>query len=667
MVFAVNSRMETTPIDGRWFGLDALRALAVLMVVVYHLNMAGIANGGFLGVDLFFVISGFLITSLLLAEHRDKGRIALIPFFVRRFHRLFPPFAAMVIVCTWMTPHLAPDANARLIADLPFAFYLSNWWQIYSQQSYFEGIHKPRIFQHLWSLAIEEQYYLIWPIFLGVLLRRWPRKTLGFVCLALALLSTLFMAYWYVFMMDGADPSRAYFGSDTHVMGLFIGAGLACFWNPETRTGVALDFCRNARLRVPLALWAISVLLWMGWNWHDQIPFIYQGGFALFSACSALVIVLVTDPAPVVQFKAPMLAPVRVLMHWTGTRSYSIYLWHWPIFIWINPQDVSDAWVVAERLLVTGLVAECSYRFIELQWKNAVLPGSRTRYSVAMALAFIASASYALHTYVPVPDSQPTVASASAEAASGAVSDEPAGAAHDGTIGSYDSYTRFDTEGRRTLVLGDSVMLGARGALLRAFPNTYVDAEVGRQASQGLTVLQQFFVTHTTPDLVVVHLGTNGYIYEKHFRQILEFLRTSTRVVVVNNYADRRWTAQNNELIQRVIADFDNVHLVDWGAIGHESAEYFVADGVHLSAKGMRRFVNAIGEALKLTGAPVAERKKSRPAAAVVPVQERLESVPSGAQLVPCENSDPRALPAACGVPSESVAAPETMQRPERE
>ncbi len=659
--------METKPIDTRWFGLDALRALAVLMVVVYHLNLAGIANGGFLGVDLFFVISGFLITSLLLAEQQHTGRIALIPFFVRRFHRLFPPFAAMVIVCTWMTPYLAPDANARLIADLPFAFYLSNWWQIYSQQSYFEGMHNPRIFQHLWSLAIEEQYYLIWPVLMTVLLRRWSQRAMGFVCLALAVLSTLLMAYWYAFMMEGADPSRVYFGSDTHVMGLFIGAGLACFWNPKTHVGGSLQLCRNARVRIPLALWSLSALLWMGWNWHDQIPFIYQGGFALFSACSALMIVLVTEPAPVVQFKAPMLAPVRALMHWIGTRSYSIYLWHWPIFIWINPQDVSDLWVAVERLLVTGLAAECSYRFIELRWKNAVLPGSRTRHSVAMALAFIASASYALHTYVPVPDSQPTVVSGSAEAASGAVSDEPSGAAHDGTVGSYDSYTRFEADGQRTLVLGDSVMLGARGALLRAFPNTYVDAEVGRQASQGLTVLQQFFATHKTPDLVVIHLGTNGYIYEKHFRQILEFLRNSTRVVVVNNYADRRWTVQNNELIQRVIADFDKVHLVDWGAIGHENPEYFVADGVHLSSKGMRRFINAIGEALNLTGAPVAERKKSRPAAAVEPVQDRLEAVTPDAQLVPCEKSDPRALPSACAAPLEAVAAPETAQKTERE
>ena len=662
--FAVNNCMEAKPIDSRWFGLDALRALAVLLVVVYHLNLAGIANGGFLGVDLFFVISGFLITSLLLAEQQHTGRIALIPFFVRRFHRLFPPFAVMVMVSTWLTPHLASEAYARLIADLPFAFYLSNWWQIYSQQSYFEGIHNPRIFQHLWSLAIEEQYYLIWPIVLTVLLRTWSQRAMGFVCLALALLSTLLMAYWYAFMMEGADPSRVYFGSDTHVMGLFIGAGLACFWNPKTHVGGSLQLCRNARVRIPLALWTLSALLWMGWNWHDQIPLVYLGGFALFSGCSALMIVLVTDPAPVVQFRWTMVEYARAVIRWIGTRSYSLYLWHWPVFIWINPENASVIWLVAQRLLVTGLAAECSYRFIELQWKYTGAPGSRMRRSTALALVFVLSASYALHTYVPEP--QPAIVS-DANQALGPVSEEPAGMAQDGAGGLAGSYMRFDTKGQRTLVLGDSVMLGARGALLRAFPNTYVDAEVGRQASQGLTVLKQFFDAHKTPDLVVVHLGTNGYVYEKHFRQILEFLRNSTRVVVVNNYADRRWTAQNNELIQRVIADFDNVHLVDWSAMGHEDPEYFVADGVHLSSKGMRRFVNAIGEALNLTGAPIAERNKSRPAAAVVPVQERLESVTPDAQLVPCENSDPRALPSACAAPSEAVAAPETAQRTERE
>ena len=652
--------MEVKPLESRWFGLDALRALAVLMVVVYHLNLAGIFNGGFLGVDLFFVISGFLITTLLLAEDQATGRIALLRFFVRRFHRLFPPFAALVVVCTWLTPHLAPQAYDRLMADLPFAFYLSNWWQIYSQQSYFEGLHNPRIFQHLWSLAIEEQYYLIWPLLLTGLLRTWSYKAVGFICLALALLSTLLMAYGYAFMMEGADPSRVYFGSDTHVMGLFIGAGLACFWNPKTHPGGSLPWCRDARVRIPLALWTLSALLWVGWNWHDQIPFVYLGGFALFSGCSALLIVLVTEASPVVQFSWPVLEHARTLIHWMGTRSYSLYLWHWPIFIWINPEDVSDFQVVVQRLLATAIAAEFSYRLIELQWKNAASPGSRTRRSLAISLAFVWSASYALYAYVPAP--QPAVVAGADQGELGSATEGTAEATQEGVGGPDDSYLRFDTNGQRTLVLGDSVMLGARGALLRSFPNMYVDAAVGRQASEGLAVLQQFFDKHKTPDFVVVHLGTNGYIYEKHFRQILQFLRNSTRVVVVNNYADRRWTAQNNELIQRVIADFDNVRLVDWSSMGQESREYFVADGVHLSSKGMRRFVNAIGEGLNLPGAPIAEVKRGRAPPGVVATPDLAEVVAPVAPVAPCAASE-----TGCTSPPEAVAAPPASPATERE
>ena len=652
--------MEVKPLESRWFGLDALRALAVLMVVVYHLNLAGIFNGGFLGVDLFFVISGFLITTLLLAEDQATGRIALLRFFVRRFHRLVPPFAALVVVCTWLTPHLAPQAYDRLMADLPFAFYLSNWWQIYSQQSYFEGLHNPRIFQHLWSLAIEEQYYLIWPLLLTGLLRTWSYKAVGFICLALALLSTLLMAYGYAFMMEGADPSRVYFGSDTHVMGLFIGAGLACFWNPKTHPGGSLPWCRDARVRIPLALWTLSALLWVGWNWHDQIPFVYLGGFALFSACSALLIVLVTEASPVVQFSWPVLEHARTLIHWMGTRSYSLYLWHWPIFIWINPEDVSDFQVVVQRLLATAIAAEFSYRLIELQWKNAASPGSRTRRSLAISLAFVWSASYALYAYVPAP--QPAVVAGADQGELGSATEGTAEATQEGVGGPDDSYLRFDTNGQRTLVLGDSVMLGARGALLRSFPNMYVDAAVGRQASEGLAVLQQFFDKHKTPDFVVVHLGTNGYIYEKHFRQILQFLRNSTRVVVVNNYADRRWTAQNNELIQRVIADFDNVRLVDWSSMGQESREYFVADGVHLSSKGMRRFVNAIGEGLNLPGAPIAEVKRGRAPPGVVATPDLAEVVAPVAPVAPCAASE-----TGCTSPPEAVAAPPASPATERE
>ena len=661
LVFSVARRVHATPVESRWFGLDALRALAVLMVVVYHLNLAGIFNGGFLGVDLFFVISGFLITALLLAEQQHTGRMALVPFFVRRFHRLFPPFAAMVVVCTWLTPHLAPEAYARLIADLPFTFYLSNWWQIYSKQSYFEGIQNPRIFQHLWSLAIEEQYYVVWPFVLIGLLRAGSRKTAGLVCWALALISTCWMAYGYAFVIDGADPSRVYFGSDTHVMGLFIGAGLACFWNPKTHAGLSLYFCRDARLRIALIVLTLGAVLWMGWQWHDQIPFVYLGGFALFSGCCALLIVLVTDPAPMVRFSAPLWTPVRALLHWMGTRSYSLYLWHWPIFIWIHPQDASDLSVVVQRLLVTGVAAEVSYRCIELQWKHAASSGDRTRRSVAIALTFVLSAGHALYTYVPV--SAATPVPGTDQGAMGAVSEDSAEAAKDGTGALDESYLRFDTNGQRTLVLGDSVMLGARGALLRSFPNMYVDAAVGRQASQGFAVLQDFFEKHKTPDFVVVHLGTNGYIYEKHFRQILAFLRNSTRIVVVNNFADRRWTAQNNELIQRVIGDFDNVSLVDWNAIGQENPEYFVADGVHLSAKGMRRFVNAIGEALNLSGAPLAEiKKKSKVPSGVVSVQEPNEAATPAAPTAPCATSD-----TGCNSPPDPVAAPPGSPAIERE
>lgn len=661
------SRPENPPLTSRWFGLDALRALAIALVLAYHLNLAGIANGGFLGVDLFFVISGFLISSLLLAEHQRTGRIALRSFFVRRFHRLFPPFAVMVVVCTWLTPRLAPDAYARMVADVPYTFFLSNWWQIYSQQSYFEGIHNPRVFQHLWSLAVEEQYYVLWPVLLYWMLGRYARTTVAYVCLGLALGSTLWMAYWYAFVLEGADPSRVYFGSDTHVMGLFIGAGLACFWNPATQGAAPLRMCCDARLRIPLTLWALTALLWMGWNWNDQIPLLYLGGFAIFAACSALLIVLVTNPVPVLGFRVPMLGLPRVLMHWIGTRSYSLYLWHWPLFIWIDAQHAVTPWLTAERLVVTALAAECSYRFIELSWKQTPSPVSRTRWSAAVALAFIVSAVCAVHSGVPDPPPHTAGLYDAELAASGSADSAPAGAATPDVPGSEEGYMRFDTQGQRTLVLGDSVILGARTALMRAFPAAYVDAEVGRQASQGLAVLKVFFATHKPPDFVVLHLGTNGYIYEKHLRQILEFLRNSTRVVVVNNYADRRWTAQNNELIQKVLVDFDNVRLVDWSAIGSENPGYFVADGVHLSGKGLRRFVNAIGEALDLTGTALAQVKKSRPASAAEPVPERPEPAAPDAQSGVCPPGDAGAQPPLCARAPEAVYAPPASPGAERE
>jgi peptidoglycan/LPS O-acetylase OafA/YrhL len=214
-------------------GLDGLRGVAVLAVIGYHLNLGHFLPAGFLGVDIFFTVSGFIITALLLQEHAQTGRIDFTAFYVRRARRLFPAAMVMLLVLVALSPLLLPTALPRLREDLPAAFlYVSNWWQIVAQQSYFEAIEHPRLLQHLWSLAIEEQYYLLWPLAVLWLLNQASRQGLGVAAGLIAIASTGWMAWLYATQIDGGDPSRVYLGTDTHLMGLLSGSALAAWWNP---------------------------------------------------------------------------------------------------------------------------------------------------------------------------------------------------------------------------------------------------------------------------------------------------------------------------------------------------------------------------------------------------------------------------------------------------
>jgi peptidoglycan/LPS O-acetylase OafA/YrhL len=214
-------------------GLDGLRGVAVLAVMGYHLNLGHFLPAGFLGVDIFFTVSGFIITALLLQEHARTGRIDFAAFYMRRARRLFPAALVMLLAVVALTPLLSPAALSRLVEDLPAAFlYLSNWWQIVAQQSYFEAIEHPRLLQHLWSLAVEEQYYLLWPLLFVWLLRPFGKTGLGLAAGFIAVASTAWMTWLFITHIDGGDPSRIYLGTDTHLMGLLTGSALAAWSTP---------------------------------------------------------------------------------------------------------------------------------------------------------------------------------------------------------------------------------------------------------------------------------------------------------------------------------------------------------------------------------------------------------------------------------------------------
>lgn len=660
-------------------GLDGLRGVAVLAVIGYHLNLGNFLPAGFLGVDIFFTVSGFIITALLLQEHAQTGRIDFRAFYLRRARRLFPAALLMLLLLVPLTPLLQPGALPRLREDLLAAFlYLSNWWQIVAQQSYFEAIEQPRLLQHLWSLAVEEQYYLLWPLAALGLLNRVSRTGLGVAAALIAMASTGWMAWLYLTQIEGGDPSRIYLGTDTHLMGLLAGSALAAWWNPwkirmaSQASDEVLNLAGTA---------ALAALIWGMAETHEGMPGLYQGGFLLVAVLTSAVIAAATREGTWVSW---MLATRPML--WLGARSYSLYLWHWPIVVWLRPSPQADAlelsWVNAARLVLTLLCAEASYRWVETRWSRGfkTRPWPRSAAIALLVLVLVNAAvllvmpGSALHSDARAKPSLPSSAASAPVSLTTKEPRQPSPPAEPAALAKT-APTKPETQPpppphtaryQKVTLVGDSVLLGASPYLLRRLPSASVDAKVGRQGSDGLKLVQSLRETAQLGDVAVIHLGTNGYLAEKQFRALLTQLDDRKTVVVLNVYGARRWTSPNNELIARVGKDFGNVQLVDWHAIGLANPDYFVQDGIHLSGSGIHAYYNQIRMALGLpesTSLGPALKQIKRPA---LPKAAALaESPDTAAPAVTGTDHSPRPPAASSNVSPESIAAPKSTPAPQ--
>jgi len=358
--------------------LDGLRGMALLGVLFFHAN--GALPGGYLGVDLFFVLSGFLITSLLLTEHRHTGRVALSAFWVRRARRLFPALLLLMpAVAIYGRFFAKPDELAGLRADaLATLGYVANWHTILSHKSYWELFASPSPLEHTWSLSIEEQFYVVWPLLVALILRRYSKRAILGLAVALALFSMATM----IALFDPEQTSRVYLGTDTRAAGILVGVALATVLSPNAtwsnRTIRALD----------LAGIVASVGLGIAWGaLTGDSPFLYHGGFWLTEMGVVVLIVCATAGPRSVIARVLSFRPLTLL----GTISYGVYLWHWPVDVFLSPErlHVHGSWLHVIHFGVTLAIAGVSYRFIERPVRIRGVPFGRPIYVVPAAVALV--------------------------------------------------------------------------------------------------------------------------------------------------------------------------------------------------------------------------------------------------------------------------------------
>jgi len=568
--------------------IDGLRAIAVIAVMFYHLGFTWIP-GGFLGVDLFFVISGYVITRLLLDSIAESGGLNLRGFYIARARRLLPALLFMLATTTIAIGIWAPDTIKRLLTDTPFALSgTMNWWLVAHHQDYFESIGRPPLLQHTWSLAVEAQFYLLWPLILYFILKRFGKKVIPAASLAIAAASGIALLF-VSFSLDASNSSKVshvYFGTDTHSIGLFLGAALAVSWIPQNFkvnvTQKAQDFIDGVGVFGFIGILASFLFI------DETQPTLYKIAFPLAGIFGAAIVMSVVHPAS--RFAPVLQNPVLL---WIGERSYSIYLWHWVIFQVTRPSvDLAgQQWALyALRILIVFALSDISLRYIELPIRRGVfqywLKGlkyrtKRDRNLQTRAFALFVALLLVIASLVSIRAMD--ISSKEKAALVASLTAKPAEISAPTTDGLW--------------VTGDSVILGIRSTLGESHPISLMNARIGRQAPELLDVMihDQPQVTGAT---VIFDLGNNNALTREQVVAIFDVVQGQPKIIVVNTAVPRPWRDSNNALLAEVASNYERVTIIDWNSISQGHPEYFAPDGVHLVPAGVAVYVSEISKYL---------------------------------------------------------------------
>ncbi|HEY7965479.1 MAG TPA: acyltransferase family protein [Solirubrobacteraceae bacterium] len=603
-------------------GIDGLRAIAVAAVFVYHAD-GGWLPGGFLGVDVFFVISGYLITSLLLAEFALEGRIRLLRFWAGRARRLLPALFLLLAACLLVGATIERGKLVGLHGDaLASIFYVANWRFIFDNESYFAAFGRPGLLRHLWSLAVEEQFYLLWPpLFLVAMrvLRRGRRRLALPVLVALAAAgSTALMWALYV---PGSNTSRIWYGTDTRAAPILVGVLLAFAWPPSAMPDWSSLRARRALDATSVA--ALAAIVYLFATLHDYDQFLYQGGFLVLALCSAVLLGAVVHPSSAIGRALAAGVP-----RWIGERSYGIYLWHWPILVFTRPGvdvHLARGILIPAQAAGTVIVAAVSYRYVETPIRSGALqrvqmrvprwiaqprtPALVTTSGLALLLALVAATPSGV---AALPPGFTKKALAESQRASHhlVLPPDPVTTTTTTTTTTHSTGPHHHRRHHHRapgpppvpttgpiLAVGDSVMLGSSAALQSALGSElHVDAVVSRQPEETIGRLFAYRAAGSLPRRVIVHIGDNGPVYYADVLRLRQALAGVPLVVIVNVRVSTSWQDEVNNELAYAVKGWHEATIADWYAAS--SAPGVVVDGTHTTPRGADVFAAVIARAI---------------------------------------------------------------------
>ena len=636
-------------------GLDSLRAIAVGIVIAYHFFPQAVP-GGFIGVDVFFVISGFLITSLLLREFQVTRHISLRDFWLRRARRLLPALALMVTVTTAAAGIIGQDATVGLPSQVLGAASFSSNWVYIAQGTSYSATLTPSLFANLWSLAVEEQFYLVWPLIVVAALGFGAKRIKPqYLVLATGLIVVGSAAAMALMFDPLTDPSRIYFGTDTHLFGIMLGALLAMVrrphpdgsWPALLAGGSRVSIARNKMATVTLGVVSLAGLLWATLGLHFDAAITYRGGLLFVSLCTAGLITAILSG----QRAAGRLekTPVR----WIGRHSYGLYLWHWPVLILatyvLQNRNVGtnvSALTAITALTIIVLASWASYKYVEYPIiKHGFKPFvARVRTAVTRLWTAGPAAKGELGTYIgtvllvvvlaitalvtspressieqgiaegeaalqepldwtslaqlipplPTPEVPATAMETTPEetAALQPAEEEPEPAVEV-------KPEPVAPPGDQVTVIGDSVTLASVDAIKQTLPGVVIDAKTSRFMHEVAQVMTDLDAKGKLGRYVVVALGTNGLVSDQDVDKIAKIAGDRT-VVLVTAHGERSWIGPGNEAVLASAQRVPNVYVADWDKVISEHPDELARDGIHPRPEGGQRFASEIARVLAL-------------------------------------------------------------------